>query len=162
MITLRRAENRDRVLLGNMFNLMHAELKQYTREIGDMDEHGYFDASASDAYFADEDCAQGYVIMSDELICGIITMTSAPYVKPGCGYCLQELYVMPHLRGQGIGSAACKALFSAYPGRWCCIVLTGNVHGMKFAQDVLLDGNIFVSRGQLDDESIFIEFEVSG
>lgn len=161
MITLRRAESCDIELFRNMFNLMHAELKQFTREIGDMDEQGYFDAHACDAYFAGEECAQGYVIMSDERICGIVTETSAPYVKPGCDYCLQEIYILPHMRGQGIGSGACKALFSAYPGRWCCIVLTNNVRGMKFAQDVLLDGNSLVARGQLDDESIYIEFDVT-
>ena len=44
MTQLRPAKEADRELLRNMFNLMHAELAPFTRELHSVDERGYFDA----------------------------------------------------------------------------------------------------------------------
>lgn len=160
MTQLRPAVARDRELLRNMFNLMHAELAPFMRELTDIDENGYFDASAADAYLAGDERARAYFIMENERTAGVIAMTSAPYAKPGCDYCLQEIYVLPHMRGQGAASAACRALLSAYLGRWCCIALTNNVRGLKFCEDVLVAQGSLIASARLDDESAFFEFNV--
>ena len=143
-----------------MFNLMHAELAPFTRELHSVDERGYFEPTAADAYLAGEDCARAYVILEEGRTAGIVAMTAAPYAKPGCDYCLQEVSVLPHMRGQGVASAACQALLNAFPGRWCCIALTNNVRGLKFCQDVLIAQGRLIASGRLDDESAFFEFEV--
>ena len=99
MTQLRPAKEADRELLRNMFNLMHAELAPFTRELHSVDERGYFEPAAADAYLAGEDCARAHVILEEGRTAGIVAMTAAPYAKPGCDYCLQEVYVLaPHAR----------------------------------------------------------------
>ena len=46
MTQLRPAKEADRELLRNMFNLMHAELAPFTRELHSVDGRGYFEPAA--------------------------------------------------------------------------------------------------------------------
>ena len=76
MTQLRPAKEADRELLRNMFNLMHAELAPFTRELHSVDERGYFEPAAADAYLAGEDCARAHVILEEGRTAGIVAMTA--------------------------------------------------------------------------------------
>lgn len=161
MIALRPAAPGDLELYRNLLNILHSESAPFTRELDGVDARGYFDYSAAEPYFSGEEGVMPFIIELDGRTAGLAAVTCAPYAKPGCDFCLQELMVLPRFRGQGVATQACRLLARAHPGRWCLIALTGNVRAVKFCQDMIASLGRLECCGRLDDESAYFEFTVA-
>lgn len=85
-------------------------------------------------------------------------ISKPPYVKPGCDFCIQELFVLGLYRGKDIASGACLYLLEKYKGNYCVIVLKENHRAMKFWRKFIDNNATLIVEQELDKKSIVFEF----
>lgn len=158
MIELKIAKNKDKELYRNMFNMLHNDISQYNNELLEIDEDGYFDKDTIECYFASNENVFTYVIMYNNKIAGCVVISKPPYAKPGCDFCIQELFVLGLYRGKDVASGACIHLLEKYKGRYCVIVLKENNRAMKFWRKLIDKKAIMIGEEELDEKSIVFEF----
>ena len=132
MIQLVKAQEKDKELYRNIFNMYQNELSQYSDEFQELDEKGYFCANTVDIYFENIESVIPYIVMAENHIIGILVLTKPPYVKQGFDYCIQEFFLIGNSRGKGIADAVLHELSRMYPGKYCFIVLNNNLRAIKF------------------------------
>jgi predicted acetyltransferase len=158
MIELRTAENKDKELYRNMFNMLHNDISPYNNELLEVDEKGYFDKDTIECYFNGDENVFPYVITYNNKIAGCVVISKPPYVKPGCDFCIQELFVLGLYRGKDIASGACLYLLEKYKGKYCVIVLKENHRAMKFWRKFIDNNATMILEEELDKKSIVFEF----
>ena len=158
MVELQKTKAGDELAFANMFNLYHYDLAKFLPELyPSVDEDGYYDRNAALEYLNMPPAkVQTSFIRYMGKIAGLAVLTFPPFVKPGCDYCIQELFVLRALRGQGIAREACEKIFCEFPGRYCALVLENNIEALAFWDKVTAKG--LIARGKHDDALVAYEF----
>ena len=159
MTNLRIAKKEDKELYKNLFNILHNDISPYNNELQEVDKQGYFDSKTVDVYFQNNESVMPFIITADNKTAGAVVLTTKPYVKDGCDYCIQELIVLSLYRGKKIAAEACDIIFKKYRGRYCVIVLKENLRAIKF-WDKLIAKNSYLGSEDLDDKSFVYEFQI--
>ncbi|WP_367584483.1 GNAT family N-acetyltransferase [Paenibacillus sp. FJAT-26967] len=97
----------------------------------DVSNEGKYEAEDLSPYYRD-DRLFPYLIMVDNRIAGFILVTSPPYVTDGIDYSVQELFLLPRYRGQGIGQAAVLHIFKHHHGHYEISMFRNNTKAVKF------------------------------
>jgi predicted acetyltransferase len=159
MVNLRAANESDKELYKNLFNMYQNELSPYLSDLySEVDENGYFDKDTVDCYFNDNENVFPFIITVNAKIAGCVVLSKPPYVKPGCNYCIQELFVLGLYRGKGVAEAACNYLMKKYKGKYCILVLKENIRAIKFWQKFISKNTVIISEEEYDEKSVAFEF----
>ena len=158
MVKLRIANDNDKELYRNMFNMYHNDISPYNNDFLEIDGNGYFEKDAIDCYFDGNESVKPYIIAFNNKTAGCIVLSRPPFVKPGCDYCIQELFLLGLYRGKGIAESACLYLMKEYKGRYCIIILKENHRAMSFWRKLIAKNAVFISEEELDEKSIALEF----
>jgi predicted acetyltransferase len=158
MVELRIAETNDKELYRNMFNMYQNDLSAYNNELSELDDNGYFDRETVECFFDGNKSVLPYVILKDNKIAGCVLFSKPPFVKPGCDYCIQELFVLGLYRGKGVAADACSKLFKEFKGRYCILVLKENQRAIKFWTKLINKNGIMIGEGVFDEKGIYFEF----
>jgi predicted acetyltransferase len=143
----------NRLAFNNLFNLYHHDLSVYIPDMYSfVNEDGFYDRNATDKFFDNSNSLVPYIIRCDEKIAGLLVFSRPPFVKPGCDYCIQELFVLNNYRGKGIAEEACKVLFNENSGRYCALVITNNIRAMKFWKNLIVKNATLISQEKYTDE----------
>lgn len=153
----------NKLAFNNLFYLYHHDLSIYLPEMYPfVDEDGYYDKSAAEEQFDKPDLVIPYIIRCDGKIAGVIVFSRPPFVKPGCDFCIQELFVLNNYRGKGVAEEACKVLFNKYPGIYCALVIEDNIRAVKFWKNLITKNGALISEGNHSDGiCIVIEFDTN-
>ncbi len=157
MTELIRATAADREFYRNVFNMYQNELSQYFDEYRQLDERGYFDRETVDTYFEGSESIVPYIVLHNGKRVGIVVITSPPYTRAGCDWCIQEMFLICSCRGSGVAAAVCEKLFSLHPGRYCLAALSQNKRAVRFWQSLTqrVSTGVLVSS---DERDTFFEF----
>lgn len=153
-----------RLAFDNLFYLYHHELSIYIPELYPfVDEEGYYDRKATDDFYNKPNSViEPYIIRCDTKIAGVMVFSRPPYVKPGCDYCIQELFLLNNYRRKGIAEEACKILLNEYPGRYCIQVITENLKAMKFWNKLITKNGTLISQEKYSNILTTFEFNIKG
>lgn len=151
MVEIELAGEGQKELLRNFFNVYQGELSQYSKDFQAMDQNGYFDYSTVDEYFTGDEAILPYLIKKNHQFIGFCILTTAPYVKSGCDYCIQEFYIIGYHRGKGIAMEACNCIMKRYQGTYCLLVLAANKRAFAFWKKVAQsqDDNVRYSKNEI-------------
>ena len=125
-ITVRPAEERDRQLVKNIFNLYQNELCIYSDDFDALDENGYFAPDTVSEILPFGDGVFPYIIEENARPVGFVMATDASYAPEGFDYCLEEIFLIRNRRKKGIASAAMKEITKSHPGKWTLEVYKEN------------------------------------
>lgn len=126
--------------LRNLFNLYQHDFAAFRRDLyPHVDEQGFYDHATVDVFFEEgkREHVTPLLIRLDEKIAGFIILSTPPFTKKGCDFCIQEMLVLNPYRGQGVAQDACSLLFKEHPGRYCLTVLPENIRAEKFWKKLL-------------------------
>lgn len=155
MFQLVKAQEKDKELYRNVFNMYQNELSQYFDEFKELDENGYFDASTVEVYFENNEAVFPYIVMNEGHIIGILVLSKHPYVKQGCDYCIQEFFLIGNSRGKGIADGILHELFTMYPGKYCFVVLNQNLRAMKFWNRICNEASNKWNKTERENDTLF-------
>ena len=93
----------------NLFNLYHHNRSKFLPDLyPSVDEEGYSDKANTLATLAvSPNKAQSYLIRYMGKIAGVIVFSLTPFVKPGCDYCIQDIFILNNYRGKGRRRGIC-------------------------------------------------------
>ena len=131
-ITVRPAEERDRQLVKNIFNLYQNELCIYSDDFDALDENGYFAPDTVSEILPFGDGVFPYIIEENARPVGFVMATDASYAPEGFDYCLEEIFLIRNRRKKGIASAAMKEITKSHPGKWTLEVYKENTPAVSF------------------------------
>lgn len=134
-VTLQAIREHDKEVLRHLFNLWHHDLAMMDCSLfPNVDDKGFYDYTAIEEYFENEiqDQLFVYFVRYNHALAGFCIISKPPYVKAGCDYCIQEFFITGNYREKGIGSEACKAIFSKHPGRYCLSIIDNNLKAKSF------------------------------
>ena len=137
-VTLHPAQESDRELIRNLFNMYQNDFAEYVSEFDSVDENGYFRRDTVDQILPFGGGVFPYIIRSDGKNVGIVMFTDERYNDCNCDWCLEELYLVRGARKKGIASSAVKLLMSAHPGKWCLHVFEKNAAALAFWKKIIL------------------------
>ena len=138
-ITVRPAEERDRQLVKNIFNLYQNELCIYSDDFDALDENGYFAPDTVSEILPFGDGVFPYIIEENARPVGFVMATDASYAPEGFDYCLEEIFLIRNRRKKGIASAAMKEITKSHPGKWTLEVYSENTPAVSFWMRFLKD-----------------------
>ena len=149
-ITVRPAEEHDRQLVKNIFNLYQNELCIYSDDFDALDENGFFAPDTVSEILPFGDGVFPYIIEENARPVGFVMATDASYAPEGFDYCLEEIFLIRNRRKKGIASAAMKEITKSRPGKWTLEVYKENTPAVSFwmrflkenAEDVSSDTKI--------------------
>ena len=130
--TLRPAQERDRALIANIFNIYQHELSVYNDEITYLDENGYFAPDTADQILPFGDGVFPYIVEVDGKNAGILLITASPYAPDDCNWRVEEFFIVRAARGTGAALDAMRQIFSARPGKWNLSVFEKNAPARAF------------------------------
>lgn len=154
-IQIRVARAGDKELFKNLLNAYHNELGIYCSEFQDVDDNGYFDVHAADAYFSNDKSVLPFIITADDRNIGFAVVTIPPYTYDGSDFCLQEFFIVGFYRGKGVAELAAKKIISLFPGRFCAAALKNDSHATNFLRNTFSHFN----GTEKDFDQNFILFE---
>ena len=159
---LEKVTDANRLAFINLFNLYHHDLAEYIPDFYQtLDEEGYYDRGAVlEILEMPPNEVQPYIIRHMDKIAGLVVLTFPPYVKPGCDYCILEIFVANSHRGKGIARAACRILFNEFPGRYCIQVLQSNTLALAYWDSLIAREGRLIQRYNDKESLITYEFEV--
>lgn len=129
---LRRAEESDRLLIENLFNLYRNDISAYCDDFNCLDADGFFERGIADELLPFGDGVETYIIHEGACNLGLITVTDRAYALEGCAWRFQELYLIRPARSRGIAIEAARRLLEQKPGRWCLSVYKRNLPARRF------------------------------
>lgn len=132
---IRPAEERDRLLIKNLFNLYQNEFSAYTDEFGFPDENGYFAPDTVNEILPFGDGVFPYIVLMDGRNAGFLLVTDRRYAD-GCDWRFEEIYLVNAARGKGAAKAAALFAMKNRPGRWRMSVYRENARALKFWRSV--------------------------
>lgn len=135
-VSVRVAKQTDKELFKNLLNIYHNELGLYCGEFQDVDENGYFDNHAADAYFSGDKSILPLIILYDERVIGFAVVTVPPYSYGENDFCLQEFFIVGYYRGSGVSDIAVKQIVSLFQGKFCAAALKNNKYSVNFLRRV--------------------------
>lgn len=138
-ITVRPAEERDRQLVKNIFNLYQNELCIYSDDFDALDENGYFAPDTVSEILPFGDGVFPYIIEENARPVGFVMATDASYAPEGFDYCLEEIFLIRNRRKKGIASAAMKEITKSRQGKWMLEVYSENTPAVSFWMRFLKD-----------------------
>jgi predicted acetyltransferase len=103
----------------------------------DLGEDGRFDVALGDEWWTRDDCFP-FFIRSDGKLAGFALARRGSRVAPadadtgGEVMDVAEFFVLRGARGRGVGAAAARALFAAFPGRWEIRIRRANAAALRF------------------------------
>lgn len=133
-VTLHHADQGDKEVLRNLLSLYLHDLSEFLDTI-EVNETGRFEFDVLDMYF-ESPIFHPILLRVDGQLAGFILLTEAPYVKPGCDYCIQEFFIVKTYRGQGVGTQAVGELYRIFPGTYFLVVLEKNQVALHFWRTV--------------------------
>ncbi len=157
MISIRPAEEKDRLLVKNIFNLYQNELCVYSDDFDALDEFGYFAPDTVNEILPFGDGVYPYIIEEDARPVGFVMATDSAYAPDGYDYSLEEIFLIRNRRGKGIADIAVKEITGTRPGRWTLEVYTQNVPALSFWKRFLRDNAENVS-DKTEENSPFTRF----
>ena len=128
---IRPAEERDRLLIKNLFNLYQNEFAAYTDEFGFPDGDGYFAPDTVNEVLPYGDGVYPYIILLDGKNAGFLLVTDSRYAD-GCDWRFEEIYLVHAARGKGAAKAAALLAMRGRPGRWRLSVYEENARARAF------------------------------
>ena len=128
---IRPAEEKDRLLLKNLFNLYQNEFSDYTDEFGLPDGDGYFAPDTVNEVLPYGDGVYPYIILIDGRNAGFLLVTDSRYAD-GCDWRFEEIYLVRAARGKGAAKAAALLAMRGRPGRWRLSVYRENARARAF------------------------------
>ena len=131
-ITIRPAEENDRILIKNIFNLYQNELSVYSDDFEFLDENGYFAPDTADEILPFGDGVFPYIIEENAHPIGFVMATDASYAPDHADFCLEELFLIRKKRGIGAADVAVKEVFQNRKGKWALEVYQKNAPALSF------------------------------
>ena len=104
---------------------------------------------------------QLYLIRCDGNISGMTVFTLSPFVKPGCDYCIVDIFVLNNYRGRGIASSVCRLLFKEHPGRYCIEVAENDNVALEYWDNLIAKEGHLIERIKNKESLIVYEFEIT-
>ena len=134
---LRRAQEGDRQLIENIFNLYRNDISAYCGDFTYLDENGWFDHGIADELLPFGDGVETYLICEGKHNLGLITVTDSSYALEGCAWRFQEVYLIRAARGKGLAREAAVSLLKQNAGRWCLSVYKNNLPAKRFWEKLI-------------------------
>ena len=159
MVQIKSAVEEDRELYRNMFNMYQNDLSAYFDDFYEVDKNGYYDYNTIDEYFVDDNSITPFIIEYEKRSVGVLVLTTSPYVKQGCDYCIQEFFLLGYYRGKGIAEQVCKELFNKFHGKYCILVLNKNKRAICFWEKITAKNATFLSKTESDKNAVIYEFQ---
>lgn len=131
-ISIRPAEEKDRQLVKNIFNLYQDELSVYSNDFEFLDENGYFAPETVNEILPFGDGVFPYIIEENARPIGFVMATDQSYAPDGADFCLEELFLIRKKRGTGAAECAMKEIFKNRAGKWALEVYRENARAVSF------------------------------
>ena len=131
-ISIRPAEDKDRLLVKNIFNLYQNELSVYSSDFEFLDENGYFAPETVNEILPFGDGVFPYIIEENARPIGFVMATDASYAPDGTDFCLEELFLIRKKRGMGAAESAMMEIFKNRAGKWALEVYLENKRAVSF------------------------------
>jgi predicted acetyltransferase len=116
-----------KAILRRLLQLYLHDMSEFTAD--DMDEHGEFGYRYFDHYWAPDAGEERHplLIRAGNAIAGFALVR-----RVGDEWQMAEFFVMRRFRRSGVGSAAARAVFQRFPGRWFVHQLAANLPAQVF------------------------------
>lgn len=131
-ISIRPAEEKDRLLVKNIFNLYQDELSVYSSDFEFLDENGYFAPETVNEILPFGDGVFPYIIEENAHPIGFVMATDQSYAPKGADFCLEELFLIRKKRGTGAAECAMMEIFKNRAGKWALEVYLENKRAVSF------------------------------
>lgn len=161
-VSLRPAQEKDRELIKNIFNMYQNELSVYSDDFLYLDENGYFAPDTADEILPFGDGVYPYIITHEGKNIGFVMMTDARYAENGADYCLQEIFLVRPFRGTGAARTVVRRLFNAHPGNWILDVYGRNLRARAFWKHILSEFDEHSAEQPLPGGLVRMIFRVPG
>ena len=129
MTQLRKAEEKDRQLLFNVFQKFLHEMTAYYDN--PLNAEGNYEYGWLDSYFEDPD-REAVLIYEEDRLAGFALLNKVSYLNRNPDHVMAEFTVFPHFRRHHTGLRAVRQLFALYPGTWELKYSRKNTGAVKF------------------------------
>ena len=157
VISIRPAEEKDRLLIKNIFNLYQNELCVYSDDFDGLDKDGYFAPETVNEILPFGDGVFPYIIEEDARPVGFVMAADSAYAPEGFDYSFEELFLIRNRRKKGIADIAVREITKDRPGRWTLEVYTENAPALSFWKRYLPENALSVS-SETQKDSPFTRF----
>jgi len=160
-VSIRPCEERDRLLIKNIFNIYQNELSVYADDFFALNENGYFDESTVNEILPFGGGVYPYIVYDETGVVGFVMVTEGEYPPEGCAYCFQEVFIVSARRGSGAAREAVYLAMQGRIGRWGLNVFEKNLRARAFWEKLIAEcgKNVRVGRGEEHMIEMSFDFE---
>ena len=150
-ITLQKALEADKTILGNLYSLYLHDLSKFTMQI-DIGEDGFFHFEDLETFWS-VDGISPFFIKENKTIIGFLLLLERPFLKKEMDFGINDLFILNKYKGKGFGKQAVKELFQAKHGKYFVIELVENKPAVLFWKKLYKELHIeFEERAEFIDE----------
>lgn len=162
-VKLEKVTNSNKTAFINLFNLYHHDRAKFLPGMySSVDEEGYYDKDNSlSTLEMPAEKVQSYLVKYTDKIAGLIVFAFPPFVKPGCDYCIVDIFILNNYRGKGIAGDACRLLFNKFPGRYWIQVINSDNYALRYWDNLISREGSLIVRDRYDELLIEYEFETA-
>ena len=150
-ITLEKALEADKTILGNLYSIYLHDLSTFTMQI-DIGEDGSFHYEDLETFWT-VDGISPFFIKENKTIIGFLLLVERPFLKKEMDFGINDLFILNKYKGKGFGRHAVKELFQEKQGKYFVIELVENKPAVSFWKKLYKELHInFEERAELIDE----------
>lgn len=163
-VSIRPCEERDRLLVANIFNIYQNELSIYANDFFALDENGYFDPTTVQDILPFGGHVYPYIVFDEDGAIGFVMVTDGPYPPEECDYCFQEIFLVRAKRGGGRALQAARLAMKGRSGRWGLNVYEKNMPARAFWEKLIqrYGSNLRVQNGEENMLEMSFDFREDG